>query len=224
MHGLLQSFAPIFTRYKIEVILLAAALIISITSLIIYTHAQTNSEEIITNQEKSNPASSSIKTFVVDIAGAVEKPGVYKVSFGARLKDVLQLANGLNSDADQGFFNRNYNLARLVSDQEKIYIPTMDEINNGTFNENKRTLDYSSPVVVTLSEETDAGQTTNVVTNTKISLNSATPEELDTLPGVGQATAQKIVNGRPYSAITDLINKKVVSKNVYDQITNLIEL
>ncbi len=75
----------------------------------------------------------------------MEKPDVYEVVLGARLKDVLIKAGGLSENADKDFFYRNFNLARIVNDQEKYYIPSLLETSNGIFIENLRTLDYTSP-------------------------------------------------------------------------------
>jgi len=56
----------------------------------------------------------------------------------------------------------------------------------------------------------------------KLDLNSASKEELMKLPGVGEATAEKIVEGRPYKGKGDLLTKKIVGRSVYGKIRNMV--
>jgi len=229
MKEFIGSFSPFlkklkkFKRYQVEVFLLSLAFIITIISLILYQKNESSESDLIketqSNYQKEN--SSPIKIFV-DIAGAVNNPGVYEATLGARLNDILTLAGGLSDEADRIFFQRNFNLARIVTDQEKIYIPSSWEINSGIFIENSRTLDYISPKNITQTEVVSQNSPQN--TNEKISLNQASVEELDTLPGIGKITAQKIINNRPYQSIDELLTKKVVGKSTFEKIKDLISL
>jgi len=56
----------------------------------------------------------------------------------------------------------------------------------------------------------------------KIDVNSATKEELAALPGIGDATAQKIIDGRPYKTKRDLLTKKIVTQDEYDKVKDQI--
>lgn len=216
VNGFIKSFSPVFTRvkkYKLELFILSIALITGIIALVLYIHDQNTDkdDEIITG----NVFSASSSRIIVDIAGEVEQPGVYETTQGARLKDVLVLAGGLSANAERDYISRNFNLAKLVVDQEKIYIPSHFEISTGIFSEPQRFLDYSSSV---------ENQSTSVINtnNQKVGINSATLEELDTLPGIGKVTAEKIIKNRPYKSIEELLTKKIVKKNVYENIKNLI--
>jgi len=224
MKNFLRSFLPILKKikkYKIEIFLLGASFFIAIFSLILYQKEKAwEKTEVMEEKTFNNPT--PYKKIFVDVAGAVKNPGVYEATFGARLNDVLYLAGGLSDEADRIFFQRNFNLARIVTDQEKIYIPSSWEINSGIFIENSRTLDYISPKNITQTDVVSQNSPQN--TNEKISLNQASVEELDTLPGIGKITAQKIINNRPYQSIDELLTKKVVGKSTFEKIKDLISL
>ena len=223
MIGFFKSFAPLLKKlkkYLLEIILLIVALAITITSFAIYAKNNQGSEKetetpLISPMSQKTP----VKIFV-DVSGAVKKPNIYQIDFGARLKDIIDKAGGLSDEADLVFFNRNFNLARIVIDQEKIYVPSTLEINTGVFMENPRMLDYASPRQNSdiQIETTDSFQESTTIIN----LNSATVEELDQLPGIGQITANKIISSRPYLIIDELLTKKVVNKSVFEKIKGLI--
>jgi competence protein ComEA len=106
---------------------------------------------------------------VVAAAGAVARPGVYKLAAGSRVTDVLEAAGGPTADADVDRIN----LAAKVADGERVYVPRKGE---------------AAPPVASSG---DAHAKAEVV-----DLNTATAEELEALPGVGPATAQAILDYR----------------------------
>jgi len=127
----------------------------------------------------------------VDVGGAVIKPGMYQLEGGARVNDGLVVAGGLAGSADRDWVSKNLNLAMKLVDGQKLYIPQENEvISNGQ------------------------GQTLSGLIN----INSASVAELDRLWGVGEATAKKIIDGRPYGSVEELLTKKVVKTNVYEAI------
>jgi len=130
----------------------------------------------------------------VDVAGGVINPGVYTVSFDARIQDGLVAAGGLSENADREWVSRNLNLAQKLADGTKIYIPKIGE------------------TASILGEMSATG----------ININSASAKELETLPGVGVVMAQKIIEARPYSTIEDLLSKKVVGEKVFGEIKEKI--
>ncbi|MBI2268520.1 MAG: ComEA family DNA-binding protein [Candidatus Blackburnbacteria bacterium] len=132
---------------------------------------------------------------VVEIQGAVEKPGVYRLNSSSRVEDLLIKASGLSAAADRDWVNKNLNRAAKLADGQKIYIPSVNPPTPQT------SLDRTSPYLPNL-----------------INLNSATLSELDSLPGVGAVRAQAIIDGRPYSSVEDLLSKKILPKNVYEKI------
>lgn len=88
--------------------------------------------------------------------------------------------------------------------------------------ENQRTLDYISPQNITQAEIISQNPSQNITE--KISINQASIEELDALPGIGPVTGQKIINNRPYQNFEELLTKKVVNKSTFEKIKDLIRL
>lgn len=212
MLGFIKSFTPLLKKYTIESFLVATALVICCISigLIIYNY-QANEEEMQTEIETTSQKSPIINSkIMIEVNGAVKKAGVYELNTESRLKDAISLAQGLSPEADATFFARNFNMARILADQEKIYIPSISEVLSGLFVENSQTLNYLTPE--------------STINEVKVNINKAAPDELDTLPGIGQVTAQKIIQNRPYSTIDELLTKKIVRKNIFEQIKNLVEL
>lgn len=136
---------------------------------------------------------------VVDIGGGVVKPGVYTLSQGSRLKDLLVLAGGLSHDADRENFDRAFNMAELVKDGEKIYIPKLTENN---------VIDSKIP---------DS-------TSGKISVNKATRDSLMTISGIGESRATKIIENRPYKSLEELVERKVLSQSLFEEIKSKLIL
>lgn len=199
-------------KYLIEIIILTIALIIAVISLTIFLKSQEDSSSSIIFQKTENQSSTKI---YVDVSGSVNKPDLYEATNNTRLKELIQKAGGLSDNADKDFFNRNFNLARIVVDQEKIYIPSVWEVQNGYFTENPQTLNYLYPLV---------NNQKSLTNDSLININSASIEELDALPGIGKITAQKIIDNRPFKALEELIDKKIVNKSVFENIKNLITL
>lgn len=213
-----EKIFSFWQNFRAELILIFISLIIVFISLAVFIKAsnEAGKEEISFETLKTQPPKRT--KIYVDLSGAVEKPDVYEVTMGARLKEVLVLANGLSADADRQFFARNFNLARILTDQEKIYIPSKEEVRQGLFKEGSYVVDQISPR--TNGNTTEASGQENL--SGKINLNTASLGELDTLPGIGPVTAQKIISQRPYSSVEELLTKKVVSKGVYEKIKELV--
>jgi competence protein ComEA len=148
---------------------------------------------------------------LVAMMGAVNKPDVYTVDVNDRLKDLLQKAGGLSKQADTEYFSKTFNLAQKVVDQQKFYIPSKEDVLSG----------YLSTDV---ENNSSAASNSSSDAETLVNINSAGLAQLDTLPSVGSVTAQKIIDGRPYQDLQELLDKKVVTQSVWDKIKPQITL
>lgn len=177
----------------------------------------------------------------VDVSGSVTAPGVYELSFEARLTAALDAAGGLNKNADAAWVARNLNLATKLRDGDKIYIPKKGELSSAI--KYNTVLSPASPQVIPapkvagittgepglttpIDDQVEPSNTVSAKSPSDgfISINSATKSELDTLPGVGEITAQKIIDNRPYTRLEELKEKKAVNKSTYEKIKDKIKL
>ena len=151
----------------------------------------------------------------VYVCGAVAKEGVYKLSADDRVCDALDKAGGLNEDAAAGYIN----LAEKLSDGERIYFPTQAEVDEKLFPamEVNGTADPASEGKA--SEE--SGQSDDLV-----NINTATREQLMTLPGIGEAKADMIISYRDehgcFNSIEDIMNISGIKTGVYNKIKDHI--
>lgn len=152
-----------------------------------------NSEDRIENSGTSQ--------VVVDVAGAVEKPGVYKLPSRSRIGDVLVLAGGLSSNADREWVAKTVNLAKEIKDEEKIYIPSVL---------------YKDDPSQMQSKGSSLGNKTNI--------NTASVGELDKLAGIGEVRAQAIIAGRPYGSTEELVSRAGIPQSVYEKIKDQISV
>jgi len=138
---------------------------------------------------------------VVHITGAVPRPGVYALPQGARVQDGISAAGGFLAEAEK----TGINLARVLEDGEQLDIPFIEG---------------ASPVIPTVPPEIMTSSTE------LININTASSIELESLPGIGPTTAQKIIDYReevgPFFSIEDIINVPGIGPGTYERIKDLI--
>lgn len=166
----------------------------------LFSANKVSSEDIVFDSAEQNPAEA--KTILVDVEGAVVKPGIYKIPQESRIQDALVVAGGLAAAADRMYLAKNFNLATKLTDGAKIYVPSIEEAVNGV-----QVLNSSSE---------------GVAVGTLININTSSQSQLEVLSGIGPVTAQKIISGRPYGSTNELLDKKIVGAKVFDQIKDKI--
>ena len=134
---------------------------------------------------------------VVDVGGAVRRPGVYRLSIGARVVDALEAAGGPAEDIDLDHIN----LASVVADGQRVWITRIGA---------------PAPVVASGSESSTAANSASG----PLDLNSATAAQLENLPGVGPATAKAILERRTqmgrFRSVDDLLTVKGIGEAKLD--------
>ncbi|OGV91982.1 hypothetical protein A3A66_04640 [Microgenomates group bacterium RIFCSPLOWO2_01_FULL_46_13] len=208
--------APIWLQQYKFIILLGLIggilLVIGISQAVISAKKDSQVEII----SKDAPSESSAE-IVVDVSGAVEKPGVYRLPPSARLNDILVAAGGLSASADRAWVSRFLNLAAKINDGSKIYIPSAGEDLGKSTNVQFSPQEVSGGI---------AGVTTDPLINNNasglININTASLEQLDSLWGIGAVRAQAIVDNRPFATIDELKSKAKIPNNVFERIKDQI--
>lgn len=175
-------------------------------------------KETISNNisdEKDNPVKEDIKmentnkkTITVFISGEVKNPGVVTIDIDKRLSDAIDKLGGITEDAD---LNK-VNLAIKLEDESHYIIPKIGEnlesYNNKSFENNI---------------ENNSNDKNNL-----ININTANVQELDSLPGVGEATANKIINYREekgrFNSIEEIKNVNGIGDKKYEELKTLISI
>lgn len=168
-----------------------------------------NNDDLTVNSSKTAQKSASKPTktatskwLIVDVEGAVNKPGVYRLLATARVYDAIQHAGGLTEQADTSAINQ----AQKLHDQSQVFVP--DKNNSST---------------AANTVQTTAANTDNSTTDTKtINLNTADVTELQNLPGVGPKKAELIIQYRQekgsFSKIEDLTEVQGIGEKTFAKI------
>ena len=140
---------------------------------------------------------------LVHVCGAVRAPGVYELTTGSRVFEAVRAAGGARDDGCSEAMNQ----ARILVDGERVYLPTYEEAEQG---------------VVTGEEP----EVTGTEQKGKINLNTATKEELMTLPGIGESKAESILSFRKengkFNSIEELMNIEGIKEGVFNKIKDMI--
>ncbi len=202
---LIQQYVPALGKFQVFLGLLFCMGLVSTLLSILLLFQSSTASSIIQVQDLSSSASNQpiqeVQVFI-DIGGAVNRPGVYQFGSLPRLGEVVERAGGLQINADPAFISEQMNLSRKLSDESKIFIPFI-----------------GSPGSDELKVNSEGPQV-----GSKVSLNTASQKELESLPGIGEKRAQEIVQSRPFTTIEELQRKVGLSLKVFNEIKELVEI
>jgi competence protein ComEA len=179
-----------------------------------------NEMEDYNTQDDLNDGSTSslfgtkqLGNIVIHVIGEVKKPGVIKLKEGSRIIDAINKCGGQTEDADLSKIN----LAYVLDDGSQVYIPRIKEdIQNTTIMKTEA----GNNVIVNNVTQTNDGK------DPKVNLNTATLEKLITLPGVGESTAQKIIEYRnknkKFKSIDELKNVAGIGEAKFNALKDFI--
>ncbi|MFA5602216.1 MAG: helix-hairpin-helix domain-containing protein [Bacilli bacterium] len=170
---------------------------------------------------EEKPKKEDITTIKVDIKGAVNKPGVYKMDSNSRVIDVLNKAEGISKNGDTRFIN----LSKKLTDEMVIIIYTKEETE--TIKEGNKKIEYIEIEKECLCNEASIVDCENNNIERKISINNASLEQLQTLPGIGLSKAEAIIEYRTsnsFNTLEDIMNVPGIGESIYDKIKNHITL
>ncbi|MBU0708909.1 ComEA family DNA-binding protein [Patescibacteria group bacterium] len=179
-----------------------------------------DSSEVLSVVETAEQA---VVKIVVDVSGAVGNPGVHKLEEGSRVQEAVDAAGGFSNQADLDFVAKNINLAQRLSDGEKVYIPTKEETQESTAVEG---LSQGLISGVETGAEAVQSSTEKKVTQIlgKISINTASRVELESLSGIGPVYAQRIIDERPFSTIEDIMRVNGIGPKTFEKIKGRITM
>jgi len=161
----------------------------------------------------------NLDKITVYISGAIQKPGIVTIESNKRLFDAIKMLGGTSEDAD---LNR-VNMAIKLEDEKHYIVPRIGEVISVEDEE--------------INQVSNSGQTNTSNSNankpdqnksSKVNINTADVKELDTLPGIGEATANKIIQHREdngkFKSIGDIKNVNGIGEKKFDNIKDLISV
>lgn len=208
---MIKKILKFLNEYK-KYLICVVIIILSIISVVIQHIDRKNS--LVVNGSSLESKSGKI---VVYITGEVKTPGVYYLDEGARLFTLIDMCGGLLDSADTDKIN----LAQKLNDSEKINIAKKKETVEKTSEVSE---EYDIDDIDDLYED-DIYDDTSTPSSSKININTASKSELMTLNGIGDATAQKIIDYRSsnqFSSPEEIMNVPGIGSAKYEKIKDYI--
>lgn len=156
----------------------------------------------------SDKPGAAVGDVIVDVAGAVVEPGVYRLAIGSRVGDAIAAAGGFSPRVDVDRVGFELNLAATLADGAQIRVPSRDENTAG-------------------GSGGGGGEGAGGSGGRVVNLNTASQSELETLPGIGPVTAAKIIESRagsPFTRVEELRERGLVGEKTFERIRALVSV
>ncbi len=230
-----SDLLEIWKQYKIPVVLGVGSVVLAVISIFLLVKSSQSANPIQfshTNSAQNTDTAGSFESstlgsqsanlggITVDVEGAVVKPGLVTLLSGNRVEDAIVAAGGLRRDADEIFVAQNINRAMKLVDGMKLYIPSVGEDQTSYNPKLNGSIDETSHNFSAVVAKPGASSQNGAF----VSINMASKDDLDSLPGVGPVTAQKIIDNRPYASLDDLVTKKAIGPSLYAKLKNMLSL
>jgi competence protein ComEA len=211
-------------RHQLIILIIAAVLIFGGGYRYALWQQGSSLEKPVLEQPESRENPAGEGEMLVHVAGAVEKPGVYRLSPGARVQDAIKMAVAL-PEADLDILN----LAAPLTDGQKIVVPLKQAGNDAVVMPGQG-LSRPAPVSATSSGNPFARPVVDPRVSgsggSLVNINTASQEELETLPGIGPSLAQRIIQYRetsgPFKVPEDIKNVSGIGEKRYEQLKDYI--
>ena len=228
-------------RHRKQIILcgLGLVLLLVVASIFIYKNFDSkdkDDENIVLNTKKDikkneEEEEESDVYYQIDIKGEVINPGIYTVKEGSRVIDVIRLAGDLTEVADTSVLN----LSKKVKDEMVIIVYSFDEVESFTETKEQEEIEQEAcknqngiENDACIEDSTNDTSSSSVVISGKISLNTATLDELMMLPGIGEAKAEAIIKYREevgaFQNIEELKEVNGIGDAIFDDIKESITI
>lgn len=212
--GSIKNKKNLFENVKTKQIFLGASVFIFVVLVyfISINYIDSSDTEVVIDSKEDKTVLE--KKIAVHVSGAVEKPGVYEMENKDRVVDVISKAGGILASSSKNWVTKELNLATILTDQQKIYVPFEWEKNSSSVTEVAEISNKKTSTVEVGSKE--------IKTDEKVNINKASKASLEDLPGIGEVYAQKIIDNRPYTNLEGLKEKTDIYESTIEKFAKLI--